>query len=215
MCLLQRNKRRFGSLCLTLAFTEALPAFAATLTVTNTADSGGGSLRQAIADARPGDTGPQNNGGPTQTVALVSGSPAVDHIPVADCTDANGKRLTTDQRGVARAQGPACDVGAYELVEATPFASSHYDRRNKVTHEIGSPVQSGQQRSVAETWKLSDLPPLRSFNRTAIPQRLSSFDRGLESVVFRKAGTMVIRATFSRSPDSLKDDASPLGGNAA
>jgi hypothetical protein len=67
--------------------------------------------------------GLQNNGGPTQTVALLPGSPAVDHIPVADCTDANGDRVKTDQRGIKRPQGPACDVGAFELVQTVPFSN--------------------------------------------------------------------------------------------
>jgi chitodextrinase len=60
-----------------------------------------------------------NNGGPTQTMALPVGSPAVDAIPAstAGCTG------TTDQRGITRPQGAGCDIGAYELVQsgsATP-----------------------------------------------------------------------------------------------
>ncbi len=55
------------------------------------------------------DTTLADNGGPTLTHALVSGSPAIDASPVdADCP-------TTDQRGVARPQGVACDIGAFEL----------------------------------------------------------------------------------------------------
>jgi predicted outer membrane repeat protein len=51
-----------------------------------------------------------NNGGPTQTLALPPGSPAVDGVPAtgAGCPP-------TDQRGVSRPQGPSCDVGAFEL----------------------------------------------------------------------------------------------------
>jgi hypothetical protein len=41
---------------LLLALPATLPARAGTLTVTNTDDSGAGSLRQMIADAAPGDT---------------------------------------------------------------------------------------------------------------------------------------------------------------
>jgi len=67
--------------------------------------------------------GLQNNGGPTQTVALLPGGPAVDHIPDANCTDTNDKPVTTDQRGVSRPQGKGCDVGAYELVQSVPFSS--------------------------------------------------------------------------------------------
>jgi hypothetical protein len=49
-----------------------------------------------------------NNGGPTQTHALVPGSPAIDAAPVdADCP-------ATDQRGVTRPQGPLCDIGSFE-----------------------------------------------------------------------------------------------------
>jgi len=48
------------------------------------------------------------NGGPTPTRAPADGSPAIDH---------GGTRATcpaTDQRGVSRPQGPACDIGAVE-----------------------------------------------------------------------------------------------------
>jgi hypothetical protein len=57
-----------------------------------------------------------DNGGPTQTIALLPGSVAID--AATDCTDYDGNSLTTDQRGVARPQGPACDVGAFELEPA-------------------------------------------------------------------------------------------------
>lgn len=67
--------------------------------------------------------GLQNNGGSTQTVALLSTSPAVDAIPVASCTDTSGNLVKTDQRGITRPQGSACDVGAFELVENFPFSS--------------------------------------------------------------------------------------------
>ncbi len=46
-------------------------------------------------------------GGPTRTHYLNPGSPAINHgVP-------NGP--ATDQRGVSRPQGPACDIGAFEL----------------------------------------------------------------------------------------------------
>jgi hypothetical protein len=56
-----------------------------------------------------------DNGGPTMTQALGAGSVAIDKIPEAECVDADGAPLTTDQRGVTRPQGPACDIGAFEL----------------------------------------------------------------------------------------------------
>jgi CSLREA domain-containing protein len=48
-----------------------------------------------------------NNGGPTQTHALLLGSPAIDAASTPDCP-------TIDQRGVLRPQGAACDIGSYE-----------------------------------------------------------------------------------------------------
>jgi hypothetical protein len=58
----------------------------------------------------------QNNGGPTETHALLPGSPAINQIPQADCIDADGAPLATDQRGEPRPEtgGTMCDVGAFE-----------------------------------------------------------------------------------------------------
>lgn len=53
----------------------------------------------------------QDNGGPTETHALLVGSPALD---AADCTDAAGNPLKVDQRGFPRQVGTACDIGAFE-----------------------------------------------------------------------------------------------------
>jgi len=55
-----------------------------------------------------------DNGGPTQTHALLPGSVAIDAAIV--CTDVGGSTVSTDQRGIFRPQGAACDVGAYEFV---------------------------------------------------------------------------------------------------
>lgn len=65
--------------------------------------------------ARLDSRGLQDNGGPTQTIALLGSSPAVDAIPVSACTDTTGAPVTTDQRGVTRPQGSGCDIGAFEF----------------------------------------------------------------------------------------------------
>ena len=59
----------------------------------------------------------QNNGGPTETMALLPGSPAIDAGNLSGCTDGQGNALKTDQRGMPRPDaGDAgrCDIGAYE-----------------------------------------------------------------------------------------------------
>jgi predicted outer membrane repeat protein len=64
-----------------------------------------------------------SNGGPTQTHALQSGSLAIDYVPAG--TNGCGTTMTTDQRGVSRPQGSACDIGALERVPSSPsFTSS-------------------------------------------------------------------------------------------
>jgi hypothetical protein len=54
----------------------------------------------------------QNNGGPTATMALGSGSAALDAANDAIC--AAPPVNNRDQRGVIRPQGAHCDIGAYE-----------------------------------------------------------------------------------------------------
>jgi CSLREA domain-containing protein len=54
----------------------------------------------------------QDNGGPTFTHALLSGSLAIDRGDPDGCTDHLGSLLTTDQRGFLRSG--RCDIGAYE-----------------------------------------------------------------------------------------------------
>ena len=65
-----------------------------------------------------------DNGGPTKTMALTAGSPAIDAADDAFCP-------ATDQRGVARPQdggtgrGAICDIGAFELVATiTPTSTT-------------------------------------------------------------------------------------------
>jgi beta-glucanase (GH16 family) len=64
-----------------------------------------GASDQVVANA--GLEGLANNGGPTQTHALTSTSPALEAADPAACP-------ATDQRGVARPQGTTCDTGSFE-----------------------------------------------------------------------------------------------------
>jgi hypothetical protein len=59
----------------------------------------------------------QNNGGPTQTQALLPGSPAIDAGDPSGCTDSKGHLLKSDQRGMPRPDkedSSGCDMGAFE-----------------------------------------------------------------------------------------------------
>jgi predicted outer membrane repeat protein len=55
----------------------------------------------------------QNNGGQMDTMALLAGSPAIDKADSTGCP-------STDEIGTTRPQGPACDIGAYEVPPPPP-----------------------------------------------------------------------------------------------
>ena len=80
-----------------------------TIIVRNSLIKDGSCGAQYSGDPKLG--GLTNNGGATPTLALLPGSPVLDRAGA--CTGA-------DQRGVARPQGPACDLGAYEFSAAEP-----------------------------------------------------------------------------------------------
>jgi len=67
-----------------------------------------GTCSSAFSPGTDPNLGPlQDNGGPTQTYALLPGSPAIDAGTNDGCPD-------SDQRGVTRPINGTCDIGAYE-----------------------------------------------------------------------------------------------------
>jgi predicted outer membrane repeat protein len=58
---------------------------------------------------------PKNNGGPTQTIAIIAPSDMIDGgDAVQGCIDQNAVPLKIDQRGFPRSAGAHCDIGAFE-----------------------------------------------------------------------------------------------------
>lgn len=120
----------------------------------------------------------QNNGGPTSTRALSELSPAID---MGTCTDVSTNPVTTDQRGVARPQGPGCDIGAYELQQAA------------------GPVFSGFLAPVAN-------PPTANFVKAgqAIPVKFSlGGDFGLNIFAPGSPGSQQVGCTLSPSTSEI------------
>jgi YVTN family beta-propeller protein len=80
-----------------------------------------GDLNNTPAGLDP--AGLKNNGGSTETIALLSNSSAVDAIavsPVNYCTGVDGTTpVRIDQRGITRPYGSACDIGAFEIRAAS------------------------------------------------------------------------------------------------
>ncbi len=65
----------------------------------------GPTVNTIVADPKLDPAGPKNNGGPTDTIALLAGSPAINA--------GGGTQPTADQRGFGRVG--ALDIGAYEV----------------------------------------------------------------------------------------------------
>jgi hypothetical protein len=63
------------------------------------------------------------NGGPTQTHALLAGSPAIDATSIQGCVGPSDIVLATDQRGLPRGAGEECDSGAFEFAAGMIFGS--------------------------------------------------------------------------------------------
>src|SRR5207244_3386220 len=76
----------------------------------------------------------QNNGGPTPTMALLPGSPAID-------AGANNVAPSYDQRGFARPVNGIADIGAYEFqppATLPPFVSVAFGPAGEVVDVVSS-----------------------------------------------------------------------------
>ncbi len=131
-----------------IAATDGSTSLVDTIIATNTAANGGADVNGAVnslgnnligdpagATGLTGhdlvglnpDLGPlQNNGGPTPTLALLAGSPAID-------AGTNTSTLANDQRGLPRVIDGASDIGAFELQNVAPTA----DAGNAYTIHVG------------------------------------------------------------------------------
>jgi hypothetical protein len=89
-----------------------------------TGGSGGLSngVRGNLVGASPDLGTLQNNGGPTNTMALQAASPAINAGNNSLAVNSSGGALTTDQRGAgfARIVGGTVDIGAYEVQISSP-----------------------------------------------------------------------------------------------
>lgn len=144
-----------------------------------------------------------NNGGPTDTHALLAGSPAVD-------AGANSACPSRDQRGVVRKDGDAngtvtCDIGAFEAAANTKPTISALkpapgSRTRDNTPLIGAKVSDSQTNLARANIKLFVDGKVRSFSYNA------STDRLVHQSTKLKVGTHKVRimATDSHGASSTK-----------
>ena len=115
----------------------------------------------------------RNNGGFTRTRALGAGSAAID---AGNVTYADGC-AGTDQRGVNRPQGGACDIGAYEVHVKSFTSQAVYD--GWVSESGRGTNRGGIARSTTTTLRIGDdssnraLRSFLSFNTASLPDAAS------------------------------------------
>jgi len=87
-----------------------------------------------------------DNGGPTQTHALLEGSPAIDAGNPVQPGSGGTACQPADQRGVSRPRGNACDIGAYEsaFAQAAPTRTT----APQEVPELGGRTQSRDSASL-------------------------------------------------------------------
>jgi CSLREA domain-containing protein/MYXO-CTERM domain-containing protein len=97
----------------------------------------------SLPDTQPGldPGGLKDNGGPTRTIALLPGSAAIDAADDENCADE--LVAGADQRGVARPQLLACDIGAFESQGFTLAVQGGSGQSTLVGTQFPSPLQVG------------------------------------------------------------------------
>lgn len=158
----------------------------------------------------------QDNGGETETHALLAGSPAIDNGNPATPGSGNDACAATDERGFLRSFGLPCDVGAFEVVSgadlgitkaATPDAVF---RSNTVTFTV-QVSNDGPDPATAIT--VTDRLPLgATFQRaTGSGWSCSRQDRDVtctrSSLVTKATSSIQIVVVAPKGGDSLENTA--------
>ena len=108
-------------------------------------------VAQISSLAIPSSARSANNGGFTQTMALLAGSSAIDTGNPSFCPAA-------DQRGVYRPQGFACDIGAYESNAPTEVSLVSF------TAQVEKKPSTGDGKSVLLSWETTSEVDNLGFN---------------------------------------------------
>lgn len=113
-----------------------------------------------------------DNGGPTETFALLSGSPAIDAGNDVICSASPVDGL--DQRGKHRPQGAQCDIGAYE--NPSIFNSeSQGGQDGWIVESTETSNLGGAKNNISKTFNLGDdandkqYRAILSFNTASLP----------------------------------------------
>jgi hypothetical protein len=149
-----------------------------------------------------------NNGGFTQTHALLPGSPAIDAVTHNPCPPPN-----TDQRGFLRPAGPACDIGAFEAgaISPTPTPTATLTPTRTATPTITTTptVTSTPTRTLTATPTRTTTPtatatpnPCTAANRVSVQGQASGDGRLRVTVTANGAGNSLQAISFTNDPQT-------------
>jgi hypothetical protein len=126
------------------------------------------------------DTTLNNNGGPTLTLALLEGSPAIDQITdPAECP-------AVDQRGQPRPTGDSCDIGAFEFGPAPPFIISQPTDQSVTAGSNAVAVffvVAGGEEPLLYQWRFEGFDIFGATNDTLTVTNVQATDAGRYDVV--------------------------------
>ena len=143
-----------------------------------------------VTDPKLDPAGPKNNGGPTKTIALLSGSPAIGKANVSLAP-------ATDQRGISR--GPTPDLGAFQ----TPFVDN-FTRANSSnlgsnwTTDLGTMGISGNKAAGLTTPGLPYVVDLAQVNKLSLTNAADSALVNVGTTGERYAGVFARRDAAGR-----------------
>ena len=157
-----------------------------------------------------------DNGGPTMTMALLPGSPAIDTGDSAFC-------LTTDQRGVTRPQGAQCDIGAFEYtLPPTPTPTSTPIGRSGNPLYLSftsSQTIGGVSSSDEDIWKFDGQTWSLFFDGSDVgvgsPDLFAFSMLDSDSILMSFSSAVTINGLTINPQDVARFDATSLGANTA
>ena len=145
-----------------------------------------------------------DNGSVNHTHALLPGSPAIDAVSPADCTDISGNVLDADQRGFTRPFGPNCDTGSYEFGAGSDLGGPTVIGSGTVTVSPtdGGAVDAGEGDIVTGS---IDVPPGAVDADLEIEVRsFDTSDPALPPLPDGTAGLRVLGRVFTFSPEGTQ-----------
>jgi predicted outer membrane repeat protein len=157
----------------------------------------------------------QNNGGSTQTMALLPGSPAIDAGDAAACP-------ATDQRGVLRPQGSGCDIGAFEaeaVATPTPTSTPPYSYNPLYLSLTGSQTIGGVSSANEDILRFDGTNWSRFFDGSDVGLgSLNLFAFSImdeDTILMSFSSTATIGGIDTTPQDILRFDATSLGDTTA